>query len=966
MLPAIRLRLAPTLLSLTALLAAGFFMARSHATIPLDMQPVAWVAPLDFSSYNLAPGTAVAFRGDHMRATWDGDLVAHAIDAAGNWSVKWRAREQLPAAGSRKIFTSTSSGVGVAFRWSGASAISAAQQATLGDATNGPLVLDYLRGDASNETSSSAPAGLFRQRFSRIGGVIHSRPYVDGNEVYVGANDGMLHAFDAATGVERFAYIPSMLFAGGKLQSLSTRYSSGLVYGVDAPLTIGKVGTSKLLFAGLGAGAKGVFALNITNPAPASESAAAAMARWEITAATSGYTNLGNVMAATQLVKLNNGETALLVPNGLNSTNGLSSLFVVRATDGVRLAEISAGTKLADGSFNGLGGIAAVDRDGNGTVDFVYAGDLKGTLWKFDLSGTSLPTSGTALYTPDPSVTRPITVAPSVSLHPNGGFLINFGTGRIYSDADLTSTATEYLYGIWDNGTVTTSSLVTQTLTTHSVGSPATTVRTASSNAVNYGTSTKGWRIALGIGERLVGGDTLTDSGRYTVTTTVPNSGAGQGAWLVEVTALTGAAPNAPFFDLNGDGAVRSDNSDRVVNGATTAVPVSKFLGPGVFSQPVLAQFNSSFDLPFFNYNPNIALPSYTTVITTTPSNSGVFGGHFDFDIFYNCLSTATITKGSCSGHKHTHEYDDKFNVVGVNMLNPSDPAFNLSNPLPATSTQSFKILIANTLWSPAATMVIGDTISGQAWKLPVSPEGFLSDTPGGPAKVFTRNISSLSKFIYVLPLTAFGAKDWGTGQVRAGLIPTTTGCIQSNANPSAAWMDGAFTIQVVDASAGASDVQANTSSLYEANDPPGGYRLKDNNSARSKLIVQYATFWHAGKCRTQAGWSMAPPIDSSSDGSGSSPPGTDDPKGEYASGVVGGPAGGGTTVKHNYVNNGTTIEVLVNTVVDGSGIRQVLSTTSGTVVSDVKSTFGNVAKADLQIGQRARLGRLGWKEIIR
>ncbi len=965
----IRLRLAPSLLGLTALLAAGLYMARSHALIALDQQPVAWVAPLDFSNYKLSSGTSVAFRGDYIRATWDGDLVAYNIPASGSWSVKWRAREQLPAAGSRKIFTSTASGFGVPFRWSGGSAISSSQQAALGDATNGPKVLDFLRGDTSNEVTTSQPNALFRKRFSSIGGVIHSRPYYDGNEVYVGANDGMLHAFDAATGVERFAYVPSMLFAAGKLKSLSTPYSSGLVYTVDAPITIGKVGTSKLLFAGLGAGAKGLFAINVSNPAPGDESAAAAMAKWEITAASSGYSNLGNVMAATQLVKLNNGETALLVPNGLNSSGGVSSLFVIRASDGARLAEIAAGSKLSDGSENGLGGIAAVDKDGNGTVDLVYAGDLKGTLWKFDLSANTLPTSGSALYVPDSSVARAITAAPSVSLHPGGGFLVNLGTGRVYSDADLTTTTGDYLYGIWDNGSVSsvnTSNLITQTLTTHTVSSPAATVRTASSNAVNYSSTVKGWRIALGSGERLIGGDTLTESGRYTVTTTVPNSGAAQGAWLVEVTALTGAAPSVPFFDLNGDGAVKSDNSDRVNIGTSSFIPMAKFLGAGVYSQPVLAQYSSTLDLPFLNYNPNIALPSYTTVITTTPGTSGVYGGHFDYDIFYNCASAKEITKGNCDGHKHTHEYDDKYNVVGVNMRNASDPSFNLSNPIPSTSTPSFKILLANTRWSPAATMVIGDTISGQSWKLPVSPEGFLSDTPGGPAKVFTRDVASLSKFIYVLPLTAFGAKDWGTGQVRAGLIPTTTGCIQSNSNPAAAWMDGAFTIQIVDASAGANDVQAVTSSLYQTEDPPGGYRLKDNASARGKLVVQYASFWHAGKCRTDSGWTMAPPIDSSSDGKGSSPSGTDDPKGEYASGVAGGPEGASTSIKNYYNHNGSTIEVLVTITQDSSGIRQVIKNTSGMVLNDTKSGIGDINKASLQLGQKARLGRLGWKEIIR
>lgn len=944
---------------------AGIFCSSAvRAQIALDQQPVAWVSPIEFSNYKLSSGSAVAFRADYVRGSWDGDLVAYNVSNTGTWSPKWSAQQQLPAHGSRKIFTSLASGNGAAFRWA---SLSPTQQAALGDATNGPKVLDYLRGDPSNAATATNPAALFRGRFSRLGGVVHGRPYFKGAEVYVGGNDGMLHAFDAATGVEKFAYVPSMLFANGKLKALSSKDSIGMNYTVDAPLAIGKVGAATWLFAGLGAGAKGLFALDISNPSPSSESGAAAMAKWEITPASTGYANLGHVMSAVKVVKLNGGETALLVPNGLNSTNKVSSLFVIRASDGVLLKEISAGA--VSTIDNGLGAIAAVDRDGNGTVDLVYAGDLQGMLWKFDLSSTTLPNSGTVIFTPDASTTRPITAAPSVSAHPQGGMLVNFGTGRVYTDADLTSTESDYLYGIWDKGAVTSSSLVVQTLTTHSVVTPAVIARTASSNAVNYDGANKGWRITLGPGERLVGGDTLTDGGRYTVTTTVPNAGSGQGAWLVEVSALNGGAPAKPFFDLNGNGVI--DDADRVTSNTGASeqllVPVAKFLGSGVWSQPVLAQFGDTLDLPYLNYNPNVALPTYTVQITAVPptpvGSGGVYGGHFDFDIFYNCDPKETITKANCAGQEHVHEYDDKFNVVGVNMLNPSDPGFMLSRALPSTTSPGFKILLANTRWSPAATMVIGDTISGEAWKIPVSPEGFVAETPGGPAKVFA-NRAALNKFIFVLPLSALGGRDWGTGQVRAGLIPTTTGCVQDNANPSGAWMDGAFTIQVVAASANGGDVQPNTSSLYQASDPPGGFRLRDTNGARNKLIAQYTAFWHEGLCRTQGGWSMAPPIDPSSAGTGSSPAGTDDPKGNFAAGVTGGPgsADGGTVTKYFY--NG--VEVLVVLQSSITGVRQVITTLSGTVLSDATSSFGELKIANLQKSDPARLGRLGWKEIIR
>jgi type IV pilus assembly protein PilY1 len=961
--PGRALRLA---LGLAMVTAGVLYTARSQAVLALDQQPIAYLAPMDFSTYNLASGNAVAFRGDYVRATWDGDLVAHNVSSSATFSVKWRARDQLPSAANRKIFTSTASGSGVAFRWSGTSAISSAQQALLGDSTTGPQILDWLRGDSSNEISASNPTAPYRRRFSNIGAVIHSRPYYDRGTVYVGANDGMLHAFDATTGVETFAYVPSMLFTGGRLASVSTPYQTTFPYTVDGPLAIGAVGSMRLLVGGLGAGDKGLYALDVTSPAPTSETNAAAMAKWELTEASTGFANLGNVMTAPVIAKLNTGDTAVLVSSGLNNAAGVSSLFVIRASDGAKLGEISAGGKLADGTDNALGGIAAVDTDGNGTVDVVYAGDLKGTLWKFDLSGASLPASATAVYTPDSATQRPITAAPSVMRHPRGGLLVNFGTGRAYTSADLTSTATEYLYGVWDSALATATTPVVQTLTTVTLSSPAATVRTVSSNAVNYSSGAKGWRIALSGGERLLGGETLTDSGRYTVTTAVPNTGSTQGAWLMELNALTGIAPTAPFFDLNGDGVINTgDNSDRIASGsgqsARVDVPVGKFLGSGVWSQPVLAQVDGTLDVPLFNTNPNALLPAYTTTITSTPppaSESGVYGGHFDFDIYYNC-GTAIPTK-NCSGHTHVHEYDDLYDVVGVNMLNASLVAFNLSNAIPSTSTPTFKILVSNTLWSPAATLVVGSTISGQSWKLNLSPEGFLSDTPGGAAKTYTR--ATLSQFVYALPLTAFSNRDWGTGQTRSGLIPSQPSCVLGNANPTQAWMDGALTIQIVNSSATAADVQPNVPS------DAGGYRLKDNNTARGKMVVQYTSFWHHPNklCKTDAGWTATPAADNSSGSKSATPAaGSADPTGTFASGVFGGPSSTGTgttTVTTTYLGN----TVTVTQTFDVNGVRQIIKNSSGTVVSDVTAALGTPARSSLQQGTRPRLGRLGWKEIIR
>ena len=279
-------------------LAGLLYVLPAIAVLPpsLDDQPVGYPAPVEFGNYNLDSGTSVMFRGDYVRATWDGDLVAYDMTKTGAAGVKWRARTRVGAASwdsGRNIFTSNSAGGGVVFRWSGAGALSPAQQTeVLGGVippTDGASLISYLRGDSTNELTDANPAGKYRYRFSKIGAIVHARPYyyMHGSgasavqRVYVGANDGMLHAFDAATGDEKFAYVPSMLLP--KLRHTAEPLPTSYKYYVDGQLAIAPVplsggGSMTLLVGGLGAGAKGIYALDVTNPSPATEAAAARMA----------------------------------------------------------------------------------------------------------------------------------------------------------------------------------------------------------------------------------------------------------------------------------------------------------------------------------------------------------------------------------------------------------------------------------------------------------------------------------------------------------------------------------------------------------------------------------------------------------------------------------------------------------------------------------------------------------------
>jgi hypothetical protein len=970
-------------------LAAGLYWLLAHAAIAsLDDQPVGYVSAVDMNNYDLSGGTSVAYRSDFFRGNWDGDLVAYNVATSGSTSVKWQARDLLATQAwdtGRKIFTMNGT-TGVPFTWNAiptASTLSAAQQTALGSDPQGRYLLEFTRGSSTYEGTT------FRQRLSKLGDIIHGRPYYVKHSstverVYVGGNDGMLHAFDAADGKEVFAYIPSMLIP--KLSQYAVNPYTNHKYGVDGLLSVADFTNSgsaiTLLAGGMGAGAIGLFALDITSPTPASESAsaAAALAKWEITESSTGFANLGHVYGAPQIVKLNNGKQVVLVPNGINSTSGKASLFVVDAVTGGMLAEVAADSS---GPDNGLTGIAAADLNGDGKVDYVYGGDLKGNLWKFNFSTTSYPTAATALFTPTSATARPIMAAPAISAHPSGGVMVNFGTGKLLETADLTTTTNEYLYGVWDSVKSTSTTLAEPVLTTSlTTTTPALKYRVASKVAVDYAKGAKGWRITLAGGERLVGGDTLVDSGRFVITTAVPDSASvNYGAWLLEVDALTGSGPANPFFDLNADGVIdKTGTADKVpsidVTGASIyAAPAGKFLGAGVWSQPVLAKVNSTFDLAYFNFNPNNPLPPSpltTTTTTTTTADRGVAGGHFDFDIYYSvCDPLSSSYKKSCTD-KHVHEYDDIYDVVGVNMLNASDPGFNLIKAVPLATT-SFKILLANQKFSPAAQLTIG-AVTKAVWAWPLSTDGFIADTSGGAAKIFTQ--ATIVKFIVSLPLNAFSNQEWipGSGDVRAGLIPTVTGCVHANdgaqGTGSGPWMNGALTLQIVKASTPAGAVELNQSA-----DVKMGYRLKKDTTSQANQLAQYTMFWHHpnGKCYGNSGWTQIPPPDSVSDATAKTPAtGSDDPKGTFASisgNLSGGTTSGSTTTITTTYNGVEAYVALTYNAANDEYTRTTKAKSNNAVLKtemfkDDPSV--EIKTADKQVGSQIRLGRMSWQEIVR
>jgi len=427
----------------------------------------------DVISSNPSDPQPKVFGPSYDSATWTGDVKAMALDADGNFKydnnqkliVEWRASEKLwdlvkgPSGQgenhvNRKIITMHDGGNGIPFRWAD---LSTHQKSLLKDNSD---ILEYIRGRIN--------IGGFRIRQNNdlettniLGDIVHSSPVISpsGGTVFVGANDGMLHAFDAETGDERFAYIPNLVFknlSGLKETSFQHKFF------VDAtPAIWPNVNGKILLVGGLGKGGKGYYALDITNAenyaSTAESSIASSLIKWEYPSPGHTDDDMGYSFSKPFIVKSNykNGEWVVIFGNGYNSANGHAVLYVLDADTGIELARFDTGDM---GGDNGLSTPSLVDLNNDYKVDVVYAGDLKGNLWKFDLSGSStgdwnVDFGGNALFKavgPNNTI-QPITTKPAVMRHPlRHGLMVLFGTGKFLGEIDRINTDVQTLYGIWD------------------------------------------------------------------------------------------------------------------------------------------------------------------------------------------------------------------------------------------------------------------------------------------------------------------------------------------------------------------------------------------------------------------------------------------------------------------------------------------------------------------------------------
>lgn len=594
-------------------------------------------ASLATNSTRLKTDTAV-FQSLLDSKRWSGDLLAKQIDASGTVAAEatWSAAgalDGLSSVANRKIFTSSPpsadsingplrSTSGIDFTWS---SLGTEQRAAFikEDETGTSMAesrVAFLRGDRSLEITDENSAQPFRQRSSRLGDIVNSDPqfiykqdfgysrlsWADGEVgaayttfrtsdayqnrtpmVIVGANDGMLHGFDArlseesATngGGELFAYVPNNVF--DKLINLTEPAYSHRYY-VDGTPRVSDVwlgegtGWRTMAIGATGAGGNSVFALDVTDPGSMSSDDV----MWEFSHPSMGYT-----IGQPALVALPNKKFGVIVSSGYHdSTPADGRVWVLDAADGRVIKEFTLATT------GGLGSPLAADTDADQVADRVYIADTLGNLWRLDLGGSNPATwgiPGTLNANPlfiakDDSGARQAITAPLASaFNDEGQHMVFFGTGSFYRTGDNEipeNPAIDTFYGIIDSGLLIDGrdNLREQQIIKEATLSSGDKARAITQNAVQSGD--KGWYLDLAWqtgegatgaqGERVVAKATLRND-RVIFTTMTPSADPcafGGTSWIMSVNLSSGGRLNYVYFDTDGDGNLDSDDTTTITD----------------------------------------------------------------------------------------------------------------------------------------------------------------------------------------------------------------------------------------------------------------------------------------------------------------------------------------------------------------------------------------------------------------
>ena len=626
------------------------------------------LASLATNSTRLSTDTAV-FQSELNSKRWSGDLLAKLVVdgevGAESWSAA-SALDGLSDIAARKIFSSappsedTANGPlrsieGIDFTWDGLKETQRVGFVKEGEADTAIAQqrIAFLRGDRSLEITDEKADKPFRQRASRLGDIINSDPqfihqqnfgyaslaWNDGAVgkayaafratgayksrkpmVVVGANDGMLHGFDARVskesakngGGELFAYVPNSVL--DTLIDLTEPAYSHRYYVDGTPrisdVWLGDDGWRTMVVGTTGAGGNSVFALDITDPDNMSRN----NVMWEFTHPSMGYT-----IGQPSLVALPNQKFGVIVSSGYHdSAPADGKVWILDAADGSVIKEFTLGTT------GGLGAPLVADMNADQIVDRIYVADTQGNLWRLDLSGNNTVSwgiPGTLNANPlfiakdDTGARQAITAPLSAAFNDKKQPMVFFGTGSFYRTGDNEipeSPAVETFYGIIDSGLSIDGrdDLLEQQIIKETTLGSGDKVRAITENALQN--SDKGWYLDLAWqtgegatgaqGERVVAKATLR-SDRVIFTTMTPSADPcafGGTSWIMSVALSSGSRLSYVYFDANGDGVLDSKDT---VDGAPWSGYSDKDVGVVKGTTPVEARDGDNAQLCFAGSN---------------------------------------------------------------------------------------------------------------------------------------------------------------------------------------------------------------------------------------------------------------------------------------------------------------------------------------------------------------------------